>query len=191
MRYYVLIGVLAAVGFLYYGWTIVSPAVPQGEPLRDAVATTPVAEVNIVPKATEQLYRNEEWGITFSYPSDWVIKEPAFGSAVSLFNFSIEPTYEKKLPDPILVNITPKTWIENALEKMVDRGVVPNETYIAGFVALKIEDYDMGIPSVSYLILVNNTYWLDFSAKKDYEETLNQVLASLVITPVEIPTADE
>lgn len=191
MRYYVLIGVLAAVGFLYYGWTIVNPAVPQGEPFRDAVATTPVAEVNIVPNATEQLYRNEEWGITFSYPSDWVIKEPAFGSAVSLFNFSIEPTYEKKLPDPILVNITPKEWIENALKKLKDRGIVPSEVSVSGFPALKIEDQDMGIPSVSYLVLINNSYWLDFSAKKDYEETLNQVLASLIITPVEIPAAKE
>jgi hypothetical protein len=191
MRYYVLIGVLAAVGFLYYGWTIVNPAVPQGEPLRDAVATTPVAEVNIVPNATEQLYRNEEWGITFSYPSDWVIKEPAFGSAVSLFNFSIEPEKSRKYPETILFNITPKAWIENAITKMQMDGIIFSNTKISGLDAIRFESSYEGMLQIDYLILVNDTYWINVAGKKDYEETLNQVLASLVITPVEIPAANQ
>lgn len=142
-------------------------------------------------KVNYQVYRNDEWGIMFNYPNDWIVRQPAFGSTVSLFNFSIEPTFEKKLPDPVLVNITPKQWIVNALKKMEDRGVVVQDSNVAGFKAFKIEDQDMGIASVSYLVLINDKYWIDFSAKKEYEDTLNQILSSLVITPINVNLTTE
>lgn len=193
MKYFLIVTILMVTVFIYYSWSYVDQApLKEGEVVVDNSTTTITETKNISPEESEyQIYRNDDWGISFNYPSDWIIRQPAFGSAVSLFNLSIEPTFEKKLPDPVLVNITPKQWIINALKKMEDRGIQAHDTSVAGFKALKIEDQDMGIPSVSYLVLINDAYWIDFSAKKDYEETLNQVLASLVITPVEIPATNQ
>lgn len=191
MKYFLIILALVVIFTFYYTWSSSSldkPMPVENVIVDDFVATTTETKVISSEESEYQIYRNNEWGITFSYPNDWMIRQPAFGSAVSLFNFSIEPTFEKRLPDPVLINITPKEWIVNALKKMEDRGITTKDVSVAGFNALKIEDQDMGIPSVSYLILINDSYWIDFSAKKDYEEILNQVLATLVITPVEIPT---
>ncbi len=192
MKYFLIIVVLVIGVFTYYWWSNIDQSISKEEVsvIDDSVSTTTETKTISSEKSGQQTYRNDEWGITFNYPNDWVIRQPAFGSTVSLFNFSIEPSFEKKLPDPILVNITPKEWIVNALKKMENRGVVTIDVSVAGFDALKIEDQDMGIPSVSYLILINDSYWIDFSAKKDYEETLNQVLASLVITPIEVSVSD-
>ncbi len=190
MKYVLIAGVLIIIGGAYYSWGEKTLLVPKGGLPYDIIATTTILETTVVEESTEQRYHNEEWGITFSYPSDWVIKEPAFGSAVSLFNFSIEPTFEKKFPDPILVNITPKTWIENALEKMQMDGIIFSNTKIYGLDAIRFESSYEGMPQIDYLILVNDTYWINVAGKKDYEETLNQVLASLVITPVGIPAAN-
>lgn len=194
MKYFLIIVVLVITAFVYYWWSNIDQTISKEEVstmIDDSISTTTVTKTIPSEESNQQTYRNDEWGITFNYPNDWVIRQPAFGSTVSKLNFSVEPKEGRKYPETILFNITPKLWIENAMVKMKKDGIVFSDTEVSGLKAIRFESSYEGMPQIDYLILVNNTYWINVAGKKEYEETLNQVLASLVITPVEIPVSNQ
>jgi len=124
------------------------------------------------------MYRNEEWGFGFEYPDGWEIREPAFGSTVSLYNFIVEPVSRAEVPDPILVNLSPKTWGESVLTKVKNQGVLIESKMIAGNDFSYHLSSDMGIPMHSYFILIDDEYWINITGKTAYETELQQVLDS-------------
>lgn len=189
MKYFLIIVVLVIGVFAYYWWSNIDQSISKEEVsvIADSISTTTETKTISSEEFEHQIYRNDEWGITFNYPNDWVIRQPAFGSKVSKLNFSVEPKEGRKYPETILFNITPKSWIENAMVNMKKDGIVFSDTEVSDLKAIRFESSYEGMPQIDYLILVNNTYWINVAGKKDYEETLNQVLASLVITPVEVP----
>ncbi|MCB9810657.1 MAG: hypothetical protein H6779_02305 [Candidatus Nomurabacteria bacterium] len=194
MRYFLVIIVLLTAGAGYYWWTSATTTTNEDETdIVSATTTTQTQNPNpkTVTKLDHQIYTNDTWGITFNYPNDWEIREPAFFSKVSKLNLSVDPEIGRKYPETILINITPKEWIENAIDKMKKDGIVFTDDKVADLDALRFESAYEGMPQIDYLILINNTYWIDISGKKGYETELNQVLDSLTITPVEIPSTVE
>lgn len=123
-------------------------------------------------------YRNEEWGFGFEYPEGWKIREPAFGSTVSLFNFVIGPLSKAAVPDPIILNISPKSWGESVLLKIDNSGVDRTTHVVAGRESSYHLSEDMGIPMHSYFILIDDAYWINITGKTAYEKELQQVLDS-------------
>lgn len=146
-------------------------ATPAGKPA--SKQETEAETVSIENKT----YRNEDWGFQFEYPSDWEVRSPAFGSSISLFNLAIEPKENFQIK-AMTLNITPKTWIEDALIKMENRGVQVQEITLFNLPALQLEDTNMGRESISFLILIDNEYWIDITGIKVHEKTLNQILDS-------------
>lgn len=190
MKYFLITVVIVILSGGYYWWST-QKETPQTDTTtinntEDTVPTKTETNTQPTPKLDHQIYENTAWGIKFEYPNDWEIRQPAFGSKVSLFNLAIESKLEKKLPDPIIINITPKYWVDNII-KSTPQTEFTNYT-IDGKKAIYYSSTDMGIPTWSYFTLINNTYWINISGKKEYEEILNQVLSSLTITPIDIPT---
>jgi hypothetical protein len=163
----------------------VSVPVPVTKNLPADIATSTLPTEVSSDNTQSQTYRNDEWGISFQYPNGWEIREPAFGSAVSLFNLAVEPVENFSIK-AIVINITPKDWIDKAMVKMENRGVIFKDDSVAGFEAISYESLSEGAPSTGYLVLINNAYWINIISKKEYQTELNQVLESLEITPVEL-----
>ncbi len=186
MKYFFITLLILGGGATYYWWTLPDKTQDEAVVTIDSTPSTPAIEKMPETELTHQTYQNKDWGITFEYPNDWEIKTPAFYSTVSKLNLSIDPKIDKKYPDTILINITPKEWIINALKKIDARGIQTTDSNVYGFKALKMEDQDMGIATISYLVLINDSYWIDISGRKEYEDVLDQVLASFIITPVNI-----
>ncbi len=129
-------------------------------------------------------YRNDEWGFAFEYPADWEIREPAFGSKVSLFNMAVEPT-EYVVVDAILINITPDSWMIPAMRDMRSDGVIFFEVSLSGHTAYQYDSFISGAPSVAYLIPRNGT-WFNIKGKKDmlyapreHESIMFEIIRSL------------
>lgn len=136
-------------------------------------------EIASEPQSTDQqVYLNEEWGFSFKYPKGWSVREPAFVSSVSMLNLAIEPD-NKLYPEAILVNITPKEWLDNAHKNMKDRGVVFTDVELSGQQALFAESEE-GItgPTDNYYMLVNDKYWIHLSGQKYQIETFEYFLKS-------------
>ena len=126
-------------------------------------------------------YHNEEYGFSFEYPSDWEVRTSIFHSAVSLFNIAVEPS-TKKNPEAVLINLTPKEWIENALVKMRRRGVVTRDVIVSDFSALQMDDRDgLGRPATNTLVLVDDTFWIDITGIKTHDAVYRQILESFMI----------
>ena len=124
-----------------------------------------------------KLYRNEEWGFEFWYPEGWEIKEPAFGSAVSKFNMDVEPTFPH-FPHPITINILPNDWIERVRESFKREGIKLLDIQVDKISGIGYEHISEGLPQIDYLFPREN-YWIVVGGKKQYENILNQILATL------------
>jgi hypothetical protein len=189
MKYIAVLIVVLGIGISTYWWLKADPSVTEPTPadITEQPDKQPVA-TDTAPAV--QTYQNDEWGIAFEYPNDWEIREPAFYSTVSKLNLSVEPKKGRKYPETILVNITQKDWMEKAMLKMKSDGIVFEPVLVANFDAFRFESSYEGLPQIDYLILVNDSYWINIAGKKEYEDVLNQMLASFTITPVELPAAE-
>lgn len=174
---YLIIFIFVGLGAGWYWWQV-SPETA----LVDNTKGTQSEQVGET--SSKNIYRNNNWGITFEYPNDWEIREPAFGSSVSLFNLALKSSVENSLPDPVIINITPKYWVDRIINSTQSKEFRTYE--IDNREAIYYLSEDMGIPTWSYFVLINNTYWINISGKNGYEDVLNQVISSLSITPVEI-----
>jgi hypothetical protein len=115
-----------------------------------------------------QVYINQEWRFSFEYPVDWEFRIPAFGSKASLFNMELLPSEGKSFSEPIYINITPKWWIDRLLPDIEKQNNQPRTVLINGRGAIVSTYPYMSIPSLSYLVLINNEYWVDISGRLDY-----------------------
>lgn len=182
MRYLtIFVALLIVVGCGWYWWSVQQTVDSEQEEKQiESVGTEGSTSTETV-----NIYQNNEWGISFEYPLDWEIREPAFGSTVSLFNFAIEPIDPFRIK-AITFNLFNKAWGISAIEKMKNDGIVFEDQKVKGYDALYFESSYEGTPQLDYMILVNDTYWVNVAGKKEYESVLTQVLESLEITPVAI-----
>ena len=183
MKYLVIVIVVLGLGASWYWWHASTPAVEE-EPIVNSAETVETQATITAEAGEKNIYRNEKWGIAFEYPVGWEVREPAFGSKVSLFNLALEPSAGKKLPQPIVINVTPKYWVDRIIDS------TPKTEFtnyrIAGRDSIYYSSEDMGMPTQSHFVLIENQYWVNISGKTGYETELNQVLESLTITSIEI-----
>lgn len=117
-----------------------------------------------------KVYINQVWRFSFEYPVGWKIREPAFGSATTLFNLAVWPEEENTF-DPVSVNFTPKWWIDRLLDRK------EGEVQIGGLDGWYYQSVTMSvIPKMSYFVLVNNEYWVNIGIQNEYLEELKIVL---------------
>lgn len=184
MKYSLIIVVLIAISGGAYWWFTNDMETEVVETIAIVEEEQSVEEITIDP--TIQEYRNDTWGIAFEYPTDWEAYENTFRAGSSIFNVVLQPNSENALPRPVLVNIAPRDWGQTLMDR------APNnegykETEIASRKGVSYQSQDMGLPTTVYLVPVEGVYWIMIIVKDGYEETLNQVLDSLQITPVSIP----
>ena len=170
--------ILAGVGWwvshIYYTPTTVDSE--NSNYMERSTTTAVTSSVN----SDVKIYSNEEWGFQFNYPNDWNVREPAFVSAVSLFNIAVEPN-NKLNPEAIFINITPKDWLESAHTKMRARGVDINETTLSSRNALFAESEEgLGGATENYYVLMNDEYWIHISGQKRQKEAFDQFLESFL-----------
>ena len=157
--------ILVIIGAAWWVWHEMSDSAVEVEIGTNQTATTSPEEFVEIETTDVNIYRNEDWGFQFEYPADWEIREPAFGSSVSLFNMAIEPVDPYNL-HAILVNITPKSWIESENVKMKARGVVISEVEFKNRTALfVVNDQGIGGPTENYYILISDEYWIHLSGQ--------------------------
>lgn len=134
---------------------------------------SPVTTIERVPSASDrQVYINQDWRFSFEYPSGWRIEEPAFGSKNSLLNLAAWPTQtQANLPHPILVNITPKWWIGRLLEDISSQNNSPSRVIVDDMEAIVSSYTYMSVPSIQYLVLINDQYWIDISARIGFDSS--------------------
>ena len=186
LKYALLLGVVTIAAGSYYFWSLTVPATTEeittlsdGKVPEEAGGSA--SDIGIeVPDATTadpdmKVYRNTEFGFEFEYPRDWEIRAPAFYSKVSLLNMSISPDGS----DAVVINITPKEWVENALVKMRARGVNIEDVTLDGHAAIELKDKDrVSRPATITLVLVDDTFWIDITGVLGYEEGYRQILNS-------------
>ncbi len=192
MKYFLIIVVLVIAVFVYYQWLNIDQSIPKEEVsvIDDSVSTTTETKTVSSEESDQQTYRNDEWGIAFNYPNDWEVLENTFRSNSSLFNVIIQPISGNYLPRPLFISLTPASWGESTIKKYYNQDSNGKRIEISNINSYYFESFDMGLLLYAYFVPVNNTYWINVAGKKEYEETLNQILASLVITPVEVPVSD-
>lgn len=126
-------------------------------------------------------YENQEFGFSFNYPRDWDIRMREFYSPNSLLNLGIKPIEEMGV-SPIVINLTPKQWVENALVKMRARGVTTTETTLNGRPAIRLHDKDrISRPATTTLLLVDDEFWIDITGVNGGEKVYNMILESFEI----------
>ena len=131
--------------------------------------------VTVTPEGKKH-YRNEEYGFEFDFPADWKIRQPAFGSAVSLFNLEIIPLVQA-FPNPIRVNVVTNDWMDRVYKNDELVGVVHLRTEINGAEADKKELLSDGLPQTDYMFS-RGDYWVLVGGKERYKDTFNEVLSS-------------
>ncbi len=190
-RVYIIAVALLMILLLGVGlWMFFKPSLQPEQPL--AATTTPDVEQagnnetntnnQTDTPSTSKTYKNDEWGFGFEYPNDWEIRTPAFHSAASLFNLALDPV-DKHDAEVIVLNISPKDWVEKALVKMKARGVVVENITFSGRDALRIDDKDgLGRSATITLIVVDGEYWIDITGVKSYGNLYNQILDSFTFT---------
>lgn len=151
------------------------------------------------PSSSDRLvYINQDWRFSFEYPSNWEIKERTFRSASSMFNMSVWPVDEKaNFPDPVLVNITPKFWIDRLLSDIEQQDNDPKTILIDDQDAI-VSTYisHSVIESIQYHVLANQEYWVSLSGQiragevQGYEEELEIVRSSFKFHDP-LPTLDD
>lgn len=160
-------------------------------PAVEQPATNTPPETVPTPVATTsgfKTYRNEEWGFAFEYPSDWEVRIPAFGSKASLFNMAVEPTSPYN-PEAILINITSKAWIDDALAKMMARGVEVHGTSLSNRPALTLNDKgSVGRDTTFTLVTINTNYYMAIQGVRDYKNKYDALLESFAIFATSTPS---
>jgi len=182
----ILIGVIILIGFI--GWFVYKYEQERSQSDISSRLDQELQRQNQdLPKKEEQIttsvintktYRNEEWDFEFEYLESWDTRIPEFGSSVSLFNIGVKPSDSGGI-SPIVINVTPKEWIEGALVKMRARGVFTKDIILAGRPALQIEDHDrFSRPATITLVLVNDEFWIDITGIHTYQTEYNQLLST-------------
>ncbi len=125
-------------------------------------------------------YRNERYGLEFDFPSEWIAREPAYGSVNMEFNM------ELYIPDkaglhPIQVGAFPKGngWIEGLLAYHKSTGEDKNYEKITtgGIDGYKFVSTGEGMSEIENLFSFGD-YWLMIGGKVKYKDTLDAVLKS-------------
>ena len=121
--------------------------------------------------ADRQVYVNQKWRFSFEYPKEnWKIREPAFGSATTLFNLAVWPEDEGVF-DPVSVNFTPKWWIDRLLDRK------EGDVMIGGRSGWYYQSVTMSvIPKMSYFVLINDEYWVNIGIQNEYLEEFSMIL---------------
>lgn len=176
----------------WWFWTSKSDTEPTVQSLEETAGiytsestNEPNNEVGIINRQPfspdRQVYINQDWRFSFEYPAGWEVRESAFGSKASLFNMELVPE-EPRFPDVVLINVTPKWWIDRLLEDIKNQKNVPAVVTVDDREAIVSSYTYMSIPSKQYILLINDEYWIDISGRLDYgkvqgyEKELNIVL---------------
>jgi hypothetical protein len=123
-------------------------------------------------------YRSKDWGFEFRFPGDWEVRQPAFGSVMSKFNFAIQPSNEKHLPDPVRINILPNDWIMQVYKKIEARGISSFEVQVNGVRGIGYEYTSEGLPQIDYFFPLGMDTTIVIGGKKQYKDVLENVLDS-------------
>lgn len=137
------------------------------KPVDDQIIRTPSSP-------DRQVYINQKWRFSFEYPKGWEIREPAFGSASSLFNLAVWPEAHDAF-DPVTINITPKWWMDRVLEtsakdKKVATAIVGRPGWTYPSVTMSV------LLTQEYLVLINDEYWINISIQDEFAPELQMVL---------------
>lgn len=189
MKYFLSTVLILGIGVTFYWWSLSNQTIQKENivTIDSASTTTPIIEKVSETEVKHQTYRNDAWGISFKYPNDWETTEGTFRAASSLFNVIIQPTSDNPLPRPIFISINPESWGRTMIDKYYKEEADGKKISVAGIKSYYFESTDMGLPLYSYLIPINNSYWINIAGKKGYEDVLDQVLESFIITPVDVP----
>ncbi len=135
--------------------------------------------VTINPDGTKH-YRNERYGLEFDFPSEWIAREPAFGSVNMEFNM------ELYIPDkaglhPINIDAFPKSngWIDRlqAYHKSTGEDKEYKKITISGIDGYTYMSTADGMPNIINLFSLGD-YWIMILGKTKYKDTLDIVLNS-------------
>lgn len=122
-----------------------------------------------------KIYRNDEYGFEFQYPTDWEIKENIYINSASKFNLIIAPSKDTYLPDPILFNFVTPEFADRSFSNLKENATKVN---IYNIEAEKYEYEYEGLERIS-IIMPFNEYRLIIGAEKEYENTFDQILSTL------------
>lgn len=142
------------------------------------------------PSSSDRLvYINQDWRFSFEYPSNgWKIREPAFGSASSLFNLAVWPE-EENILDPVRINITPKWWVERVFETL--DGDDRSPILIDSREGWSYPSFTMSVvPVMWYLTLIQDEYWVGISVQDKYQNELQMIVDSFKFHDP-LPTLDD
>lgn len=187
---FLIVLVMGAAGYLFY--------VREGRMLEVTMPTNNQATTTDSPKTPEassstavqstkntKTYENKTWGLRFEYPNEWDAHESTFRAASSLFNIVLQPIGNNHLPDPIIISITNADWGQTLFDRAPGNNGFEN-LVIASYTGVVYDSIDMGLPTKVYLFKTDSDFWITIIGKEGYEDSLNQVLESLVITPVTV-----
>lgn len=181
MKYFLIAVALLALGGGVYWWLATSPTGENIPTTTELVTETPDVATT---ESNKQTYKNDEWGIAFTFPSDWRAYENTFRAGSSLFNVAIQPITNSRLPRPIFLNLTTNDWGQTLFDR-ASGNTNFREITVATKKGVAYDSTDMSLPTDVYLFKTDSGFWITIISKKGYEKELNQVLESFEITPVE------
>jgi hypothetical protein len=184
MKYFIILIVVLGFGGGWYWWQTATQVVLKEPSTIPAVVTIDTQATSTAESSGNNVYRNDEWGISFKYPVGWEVKENDINSNSSLFNVVVKHN-DEEAPRPIYVLFSTDEWGKNLVERYY-RPESDVRQVIGGINAYVFTSSDMGMPTKVRILPVSGTYWVNIVGKTGYETELNQVLESLTINPVEI-----
>ena len=180
--------IVLGIGVVIASWVFwrrpISESPPQNQPSPPAVVSTASSSIPSQTNGTDsmKIYTNSEFGFEFQYPENWSFHENTFYSPFSKFNLVGTSPEENGLPDPItpsiVVNIVTPDFADGSSTSFKNLNASTSIVIVAGVKVTKYEYEFENLPRIAVASLPLDEYRVLLGASKEYEDILNQVIAS-------------